>query len=236
MHLRRALTRALLVALALSALACREQSGTQAAADPPTAAEPKPSVKAPSAQAAPPASETSVPPNAGLPAQPERVDHVTIDPRPRCGPALDETESYNWLKPPDIQRSVSVLNGVLKDFERASIGSTLDNQHHAIIVVFHSDFHDYDRVRQRLVGRIAPLQVVLQPSCHSRAQLAEVEQALLEGSWHPKAKDTPRGSWLDPSFSGYRVTIDDSAPEVAEALKKRFGDLVRVSLGKPRRT
>jgi hypothetical protein len=43
------------------------------------------------------------------------------------------------------------------------------------------------------------------------------------------------GSWLDASFSGYRVVIDDSAPEVADALQQRLGERVRVTLGKPRR-
>jgi hypothetical protein len=39
----------------------------------------------------------------------------------------------------------------------------------------------------------------------------------------------------DASFSGYRVFIDDSLPEVAEALRQRLGELVRVSMGTPGR-
>lgn len=214
--------RALLIAMALCALACREQSGAQVALE-----APKVAAEAPKAIA-----DTKP---SGLPARPERVDNVTIDPRPRCGPAADETEDTSRLSSPEIQQSVSVLNRALQDVERSSLGTTLDNERRAIIVVFHTDFQDYDGIQKRLVGQIAPLHVVLQPSCHARAKLAEVEQALLDGSWHPKAKDTRRGSWLDPSFSGYRVTIDDSAPDVAEALQHRFGDLVRVALGKPGR-
>lgn len=174
-----------------------------------------------------------------MPAQAERVDHVTIDPRPRCGPAVDEVKDANhdaWLKAPEIQRSVFVLNAALQGFESSNIGTTLDHGRHAVIVVFHADFHDWARIRQRLVGRIAPLEVVLQPSCYPRAKLAEAEQVLKEQAWHPKAKATRMGFWLDASFSGYRVVIDDSAPEVAEALRQRLGELVRVSLGKPRRT
>ncbi|HMJ14669.1 MAG TPA: hypothetical protein VK524_24830 [Polyangiaceae bacterium] len=33
----------------------------------------------------------------------------------------------------------------------------------------------------------------------------------------------------DASFSGYRVFLDDSLPEVAEALRQRLGELVRVA-------
>lgn len=232
MHPRPASTSALLLSTALSMLACRGESGTQPVADS------KPTAQPGSAPLAPPVPAAPAPRTGDLPAQPERVDHVTIDPRPRCGPAAYEPEDGErtaWLKTPDIQRSVFAVNSALQGFERANIGQTLDHERHAVIVVFHSDFRDYDRVRQRLVGHVAPLEVVLQPSCYPRAKLAEVEQVLLEGSWHPKAKDVPKGFWLDASFSGYRVTIDDSAPDVAEALKQRFGDLVRVSLGKPRR-
>lgn len=188
------------------------------------------------ASASTPAASTPAP--TGRSGQLDRIDHVTIDPHPRCGPAYDEhgqPEREAWLQSPDIQRGVAILNAVLEDYKQASLGTVLDNEHKAVVVVFHADFHDYDLIQKRLIGRIAPLEVVLQPSCYSRAKLAEVERALLEGSWHPEAAKTRKGFWLDPSFSGYRVTIDDSAPEVGSALAKRFDELVRVTLGKPRR-
>jgi hypothetical protein len=154
---------------------------------PPPAAEAKPSARPPSA----PLPAPEAPRATGLPAEPERVDHVTIDPRPRCGPAVDEAEDAKreeWLKAPEIQRAVQALHAGLQGFENANIGSTLDNDRRAVVVVFHSDFGDWKQVRERLAGRIAPLEVVLQPSCRSRAELAEAEQIIKEQAWHPKAK------------------------------------------------
>lgn len=233
MHVRHPSTSALLVTVVLSMLGCSGASDTQPSVTPPPA-EAKPSAPPPST----PPPVRDAPPATGLPAEPERVDHITIDPRPRCGPAVDETADAKheaWLKAPDIQRAVHALNAALQGLENANIGSTLDNERRAVVVVFHSDFRDWKQVRERLVGRIAPLEVVLQPSCRSRAELAEAEQIIKEQAWHPKAKGIRMGSWLDASFSGYRVVIDDSAPEVADALQQRLGERVRVSLGKPRR-
>jgi hypothetical protein len=209
--------RSLPVAVALVGLACRDAA---------------PNRDAPAAR--PPAVAVDTNP----PARPTRIDGITIDPHPRCGPALDEPTDASqeaWRKAPEAERNLHALNTALHDLEHALVGIALDHERRAAIVVFHTDFEDYESVRQRLVGRIAPLEVVLQPSCYARAKLADVEQLLLQGSWHPKAKDTRRGFWLDASFSGYRVTVDDSAPEVADALKQALGEQVRVSLGKPGR-
>jgi hypothetical protein len=231
LHRRRARVQALLVSVTLSLLACRGQSAPPGRhGDPPATVAAKPLVQ-PTATPAPVR-------NVDLPAQPERVDHVTIDPRPRCGPALDEakdSEHDAWLDTPEIQRSMFAVTTSLQGFASASIGTTVDHERRAVIVVFHTDFHDWARIRQRLVGRVAPLEVVLQPSCYPRAMLAEAEQLILAQAWHPDAMGIKMGFRLDASFSGYRVVIDDTKPEAAEALQQRLGKLVRVSLGKPGR-
>jgi hypothetical protein len=171
--------------------------------------------------------------NPDLPLHPERVDHVIIDPQPRCGPAIDDPKQpseSDWAATPAMQQSLMRLDQALEGVRSFSLGTALDHAQQRAMVVFYPDFHDYARVRSRLVGRVAPLVVVLQPSCHSRQVLDDANRVLLDRGWHPKAREVGMGFWLDPSFSGYRVTVADA--EVAESLRKRLGELVRVAVGK----
>jgi hypothetical protein len=146
-----------------------------------------------------------------------------------------EYEKHAWLKAPEMQRGMYEVSKALQGLESSALGTTLDHERRAMIVVFQQDFHDWARIRQRLAGRVAPLEVVLQPSCYPRAQLDEAKRVITEQAWHPKANGIRMGVLSDASFSGYRVIIHDSFPEVAEALRQRLGGLVHVTLGKPGR-
>lgn len=100
-------------------------------------------------------------------------------------------------------------------------------------MVFHTNFTAYDEVRSKLQAVIAPLPVVLRPACYPPEQIAAAREILEKADWHPRAKSFRMASHLDPSFSGFVVTIDESAPDVATALEQRLGPLVESRLGKP---
>jgi hypothetical protein len=99
-------------------------------------------------------------------------------------------------------------------------------------VVFHTDFRAYQELRGKLERTIAPLPVVLRPACYPRERIEAARQLLERADWHPRARAFRLASHLDPSISGFVVTIDSSAPDVAQALEQRLGPLVRVRLGK----
>lgn len=102
---------------------------------------------------------------------------VAIDRRPRCGRAADEAQhDDSWLDTPELQRSVHALDEALKPFSASYLGVTMDGETQCARVVFDKDFKDYELVRQRLLGKIVPLKVVLQPSCSSRKQLANADR------------------------------------------------------------
>jgi hypothetical protein len=90
-------------------------------------------------------------------------------------------------------------------------------------------------LQANLAQSVRPLAVALRPSCRTSEELSQARAVLQARAWHPKANNTPVGWHLDAAYSSYVVVVDDSAPEVAEALREKLGNRVLVSLGKPRR-
>lgn len=176
-----------------------------------------------------PRDSTSAPPPLGT---------VRVEPAPFCrepGKLESNAQRVAWLKQPAVQRDVYALADALKVYERSQIGTFIDDREKRFVVVMHTDFKEYATAQRAVAGKVKSLEVVLAPGCHTRGEIAEAERVLLERAWHPAAKETSMGFSLNPAFSGYDVVIDESAPEVAEALRERLGALVYVSLGKPRR-
>lgn len=124
----------------------------------------------------------------------------------------------------------------LKIHETSQIGTFIDDREKRFVVVMHTDFREYAAAQRAVAGKVKSLDEVLAPGCHTRGEIAEAERVLLERAWHPAAKETSMAFSMAPAFSGFDVVFDESAPEVAEALRERLGALVYVSLGKPRRT
>lgn len=142
--------------------------------------------------------------------------------------------SHTWLAEPATQQRVAVLNETLREAGGQELGLYPDHPNQTIAVVFPTTFKDYEAMRKRLAPRVFPLKVVLRPACFTPEQIEEARKVVHDLDWHPRAKKVPSAGHFDASSSAFIVTIHDSAPEVAAALKKRLGPLVRVRLGKPR--
>ena len=137
-----------------------------------------------------------------------------------------------WLLDPVIQeaRRGEVLERELENWKGSWVSTYIDDRRQAVGVVFHTDFSDYDAIVAKLEPVMAPLKVVLRPACYSRQQIDEARRVIESGEWHPRGKG-PMASYFDAEFSRFAVTIDESAPEVADALRQRLGKLVSVTLG-----
>jgi hypothetical protein len=134
-----------------------------------------------------------------------------------------------------VEKQLTVLGDELEPYGAALIGITFDDVNQVAIIVLQSDFADYDPLRSRLLERTAGLSVALRPGCFSREELSAGRQRLEARDFHPNAKDVAIAWGLDPAFSGYSVTVADSAPEIAQALRDQLGPIVRVKLNKPQR-
>ena len=159
---------------------------------------------------------------------------VGIEPAPSCEPKRDDAlpeGSVSWLAERVVQDRAQVLERELARWKNAWLGTYADDDGRAFVVVFHTDFADYETVRRRLETVMPPVRVVLRPACHSRERIAEAERILDERTFHPKAKSVNMLFYLDASFSGYSVSVDDS--EVRQALERRLGKLGNVKLGSP---
>jgi aromatic ring-cleaving dioxygenase len=140
-----------------------------------------------------------------------------------------------WLANATMQSSVQVLDQELRPHESELIGVHFDDARKTAVVVFHMDVQGLDSLEAQIAERVAPLRVELRHGCYARDHIQAALAVLEARAWHPKAKATPIGWHLEPSFSGYTVIVDEAAPEVAEALRTQLGAIVRVTLGKPRR-
>jgi hypothetical protein len=166
---------------------------------------------------------------------------VRIEPEPSCGPSVESAavataegaQSRTWLDKPGVRERGAVLQQELTPYASGTLGWYPDHVRQAIVVVFHTNFTAYEEVRQKLERVVSPLVVVLRPACYPPDQIAAAREVLERADWHPRAKSFRMASHLDPSFSGFVVTIDESAPDVAQALEQRLGPLVKVRLGKP---
>jgi hypothetical protein len=167
---------------------------------------------------------------------------VFSDSTPLCGlpapvptSAKEERQRTAWLAAPEAQQRVTRLNADLEGLTPPSVGLAFDDTSRTIILVLAAPYESYRGLAQRLQRLVSPMRIALRPSCHSPAQMEHAKRVLEGRQWHPKASVTPMAWYLDPSFAGYRVTIDDSAPEVRDALQRQLGSLVQTELGKPRR-
>jgi len=178
------------------------------------------------------ASSVSQPP---VSAAPKRVNTVTVDARPYCSPDR-ETEVYStWLSNTTMQNRVNVLQDVLEAHQSNHVGTLFRDDPKRAIVVMHRDFTQFEALQLQLAKRVAPLEVEVRTGCRERKEIDAAFEVLQARNWHPSANKTAAGWHLDPGFAGYRVYVDDAAPEVAEALRQRLGDLALVKLGKPSR-
>jgi hypothetical protein len=213
----------------LCATACRETRDVF----PPPASQPAPAAPAGEKPREKPEARVAEPPKP-LPSA-SRIKNISIDPQPLCsehaGRAGGDPVKNRWLREEAIQRGVYALAAELKPFEAEMIGTTIDYEAEMMVVVFHTTFRDYETVRTRLLDKLGPLQVALRPACHSREQIAEAEAGLSRRDFHPRAASVALSYNLDPAFAGFSVMVQESAPEVAEAVKQRFGPMVRVSMG-----
>lgn len=167
-----------------------------------------------------------------------RLGTVDVDPSPYCAqaePLRAQTSGKTWLSDDTIQSRVATLNTELQGNAASLVGIDFDNERRIAVVVFHQDFDAYAEIQRRLSERMSPLVVELRAACRPRSEIDEALNVLKARDWHPRAKQTPLGWHLDAAFSGYVVTVDDSAPEVAATLEAKLKDAVFVRLGKPRR-
>lgn len=186
-----------------------------------------------------PVAEVLAPEPPKPPSQPRpsasRIKNISIEPQPLCSPDADraagDRAKNRWLAPDAIQRDVYLLDAALKPFAAELIGTTADHANQSLVAVFHTTFRDYEAVQKSLLEKIGSLHVVLRPACHSREESAAAEAVLSRRDFHPKAASVALSYGLDASFSGFDVMVQESAPEVADALKQRLGPLVRVELG-----
>lgn len=205
-----------------------------------------PRIPASPAGAAQPSTATAVAPAPVReePPKPEPAtsgDAVRVDPEPSCGPSVEAAAaaerggapSHAWLDKPGARERGAVLQQELAPYASSTLGFYPDDVLQAVVVVFHTNFKAYDEVRRKLEAVVSPLPVVLRPACYPPERIADARETLERADWHPRAKSFRMASHLDPSFSGFVVTIDASAPEVATALEQRLGPLVKVRLGKP---
>jgi hypothetical protein len=166
--------------------------------------------------------------------------NVVISSVPACAQGADPADKAapadqpSFLADPTMQQRVEVLANELKAFGGLQLGTYSDANERAAVVVFPQEFTDYLALQARLAPRVTPLRVILRPSCYPHVKLDEAQRVIAELQWHPRAKSVPIVWHFDPSFSGYTVTVHDSAPGVAAALSQRLGPLVQVRLGKPR--
>ena len=108
-------------------------------------------------------------------------------------------------------------------------GTYLDDQLRAFVVVLHSDFADYERLRLKLEPISPPLKVVLRPVCYPRERIEEARAVLMARSWHTRASAVRTVWHFDARFSAFSVGFEEAAPEVVAALQQRLGKLVSVS-------
>jgi hypothetical protein len=223
------LIRARLLAFIVIALGCAKREPP--APTPPAATPPASSTQ----QVAPtPAATASAP-------QITQLGTVTVNTEPYCGkPSAAELKgelkpNSLWLADGAVQKKLRVLEQQLKPVAASLVGITFEDESKTAIAVLYPSFDGYEGLQRQLAARIGPLNVALRPSCHSERELATAHAVLQARDWHPKAGATPVGWHLEAAYSAYVVTVDDSAPEVAQALRERLGDLAVVSLGKPRR-
>ena len=159
------------------------------------------------------------------------VKTVTISLAPYSAePSCGDT---SWLGRPMMQNRMARLNRKLEPFGRSMIGIAFDDMGKRVVVVFDPAFSRYAEVQAALADAVAPLQVSLRPGVHSLAEIAEAEKVLDAMDWHPRAKSIDLAWAAEPARSGFRVVIDERAPEVARALQRRLGSLVNVTLGRP---
>lgn len=192
----------------------------------------------------------AAPPPPGLPssgAQPAAVANsdqsVVASTAPACASGnVDEGSggqappavSNGWQAQPAAQQRLAALTETLREAGEPQLGLYIDHANQAAVVVFPTTFKDYEGMKQRLAPRVFPLKVVMRPACFTPEQIEEARTVLHDLDWHPRAKHVPNAGHFDASISAFVITIHDSAPEVAAALKERLGPLVRVRLGKPR--
>jgi len=229
-------------------VACRASSTSDSAAQ--RAVETVTANTARSSQAAPEGAGASaaaaLPSSAGSVQVPPTVEpeRVFSDVAPLCGFASDvpgakgaagARPKTDWLNTPVAQERLHRVHAALEGLRPAPIGVTFDDSRRTVVVVLPGAFATYVGLAANLSRVAAPLRVALRHSCHSPAEIARAQTLLEKRNWHPQASSTPTAWYLDPSFAGFRVTIDDSAPEVRAALEQKLGTLVRAELGKPRR-
>jgi hypothetical protein len=176
-------------------------------------------------------------------AQDARSSNVVVSSTAACAPHVTHPEADggaarapkpSFLADPVIQQRVEVLARELEAAGHPQLGTYSDPVERAAVVVLPQAFTGYAALRERLAARVLPLRVVLRPACYPREKIDEAQRVIAEQNWHPRAKEVAIAGHFDPAFSGYTVTVHESAPEVASALAERLGPLVRVRLGKPR--
>jgi hypothetical protein len=160
------------------------------------------------------------------------VGTVTVDRNPYCQ-STPSKGTNAWLANPQSQRQVEVLGSAVEQFEGDHVGTVFENDPNIAVVVMNQDFAQFGVLQKRLAGMIAPMTVQLRPACHSRAELNKAKEVLSARKFHPKAGSTAMSWYLDASFAGFVVHVDEAAPEVAAALRTQLGALIRVLPGKP---
>ena len=180
-------------------------------------------------------------PDAGLPVIARRDGIVSVDPEPACaertgtGNVAADAAVPHAGAPPAKPTSYAAPEGPaiereLQDWKAFIAGTDRDEQRDAMIVLLHQDFADYDGLERKLERVCGPHKIVLRPACHSRRSIEDARRVLDARDWHPQAKSTPMAWTFDTTFSGFSVSVDSSAPEVAKALEQRLGKLVRTRL------
>jgi hypothetical protein len=221
--------------LGLSLLACNRSDETRTRSPPAPIA---PAVSSAPNVATPTEASAAIP---SPMIQRTKLGTVSVNTEPYCrklaGADADAgvRPNHPWLADAVVQEKLGVLDAELKPYAASLVGITFENEPKVAIVVVYPDFTAYDELQTKLAARVKPLEVAIRPSCHTAEQLAEA-LALLQGrAWHPRASTTPVAWHLDAASSAYAVVVDDSAPEVADALRHKLGERVFVTLGKPRR-
>lgn len=163
------------------------------------------------------------------------VKTVTLDTRAYCSENRGADVVSPWLNDELIQQRLVTLDEVLRAYEADHVGTLFGNDPKRAIVVMHQDFTRFEDLQLELSERIAPLNVELRRGCHPRQDFVAAGELLKARNWHPQAPNAAVSWYVDPGFTGYVVVVDNTLPDVAQALTQRLGELVVVKLGKPSR-
>lgn len=163
--------------------------------------------------------------------------------------SLGIKEYEAWLTTDKSQRDLDALqrlvdrhtptgtpeNSFVEQYDTPVLGFVPDHRAQRYLLAVDPQRVNIAQLRSELARETpdAPVQIVA--SCHRSQQVGEAARALVSMSWSPTAKTSQFGMHLDTATGRIVVTFRDADRTAADALKRRYGDLVQVDFGNPTR-